>query len=324
MSDGARRITVVLGVAIIAALTGCTAPEVPVEKDTDVAVAFALDRDFPDPDVIEVGGVYYGYATQGSDANVQVATSTDLTTWTYLQQDALPELPIWAIEGDTWAPDVAATADGYVMYFTATSPAAGRQCIGVATASSPEGPFSPAGDEPIVCPAEEGGAIDPASFVDVDGARYLLWKNDGNAIGIDTVIRIAPLSSDGLSLAGEPVALIQQDAAWEGRLVEAPTLVAHDGGYVLFYSANDYNSLDYAIGYATAGSVLGPYSKAPEPLLSTDSSDFAYYGPGGQDVVGDSIVFHSWNVEHTFRGLNVAPLVWDSGRPEVVLPRAID
>lgn len=310
-----------LAVAVLAA--GCTSPPV-ATIDTDVAVGFALDRDFADPDVLEAGDLYYAYATQSADYNVQVATSTDLLEWQYLTTDALPELPAWAQWGDTWAPEVAATDDGYVMYFTTTSREAEAQCIGVATATDPEGPFSAVGDSPLVCPTDEGGAIDAASFVDDDGSRYLLWKNDGNCCGLDTWISIAPLTPDGITLAGEPTRLIQQDQGWEGRLVEAPTLVKHDNRYVLFYSANDYYGLDYAIGYATASAVLGPYEKATDPLLTTDSSDFAYYGPGGQDVVGDLIVFHSWNEDHTYRGLNVAPITWVSGVPTVELPRPVD
>lgn len=79
-----------------------------------------------------------------------------------------------------------------------------------------------------------------------------------------------------------------------------------------------------SIGYATADALRGPYTKAAEPLLSTASSDFAFYGPGGQDVVGDSIVFHSWDPGHTYRGLTVASLEWDEGEPVVVLPRPVD
>lgn len=312
----------VLAVSVLV-LAGCTAPPAAV-VDSDVAVPFALDRDFADPDVIAVDGTYYAFATQSGDYNVQVATSADLQTWEYASRDALPNLPEWAVTGDTWAPDVSQIADVFVLYFTAADAASGRQCIGVATSTLPEGPFEPVGDAPVVCPVEQGGAIDPAVFVDDDGTAYLLFKNDGNAIGVDTVIQIAALSADGLSIAGQTTALIQQDLAWEGRLVEAPTLVKHEAQYVLFYSANDYYGLDYAIGVATADTVLGPFEKAPDPVLSTEGSDFAYYGPGGQDVVGDAIVFHSWNAEHTYRGLNVAPLDWVDALPVVQLPRPAD
>jgi beta-xylosidase len=176
----------------------------------------------------------------------------------------------------------------------------------------------------LVCPEDDGGAIDASTFLDEDGTRYLLWKNDGNCCGLDTWLHIAPLSDDGLSLAGKETKLVKQDQPWEGNLVEAPTMVEHDGTYVLMYSANDYGSDKYAIGYATADSPTGPFTKAEEPLLTTDGSEGRFVGPGGQDVVtaadgSDRLVFHSWDVAFLQRAVYVVPLDWDDGRPVVEL-----
>jgi arabinan endo-1,5-alpha-L-arabinosidase len=283
-----------------------------------------IDQDFPDPDVLQVDGTYYAYATNGQNRNVQVATSTDLETWEVLSEDALPELPSWVIPGKTWAPDVTQIDSTFVMYPTTTNFEPTFQCIAVATADSPEGPFEIVGDEMLVCPEDEGGAIDASTFLDEDGTRYLLWKNDGNCCGKDTWLYIAPLSDDGLSLAGEATRLVKQDLPFEGNLVEAPTLVERDGTYVLMYSANDYGSDAYAIGYATADSPTGPFTKSEEPLLTTDASGGKYVGPGGQDVVtapdgSDRLVFHSWDAAFIERGVNVAPLEWEDGKPVVVL-----
>jgi arabinan endo-1,5-alpha-L-arabinosidase len=280
-----------------------------------------IDDDFPDPDVLEVDDVYYAYATEGNLRNVRVARSTDLLEWEPLP-DALPELPSWIIPGKTWAPEVTEIAPGqYVLYFTATNFRPTLQCVGVATATSPEGPFTVVGEGMLVCPEEEGGAIDASTFLDADGTRYLLWKNDGNCCGLDTWLQIAPLSADGLTLAGPTTKLVQQDQPWEGNLVEAPTLVERDGTYTLLYSANDYGGPAYAIGWATASSVLGPYTKGEEPLLTTAEVP-EYVGPGGQDVVvgpdgEDQLVFHSWYGERTYRGINVLPLQWQDGVPVV-------
>jgi beta-xylosidase len=283
-----------------------------------------IDQDFPDPDVLQVEDTYYAYGTNTGTENVQVATSTDLESWEVLDEDALPELPGWVIPGKTWAPEVTQLGSTFVMYTTTTNFDPALQCIAVATADSPEGPFDVVGDEMLVCPEDEGGAIDASTFLDDDGTRYLLWKNDGNCCGLDTWLQIAPLSEDGLSLAGEPTRLVRQDRPWEGNLVEAPTLVERDGTYVLMYSANDYGSDAYAIGYATADSPTGPFTKAEEPLLTTDASDGRYVGPGGQDVVtapdgSDRLVFHSWDQAFVERGVHVAPLEWEDGRPVVVL-----
>jgi beta-xylosidase len=313
--------------ALLAALVvgGCGGDEgtaAPTRGESSGATALApvLDQDFPDPDILLVDGTYYAYATQSQDGsvNVQMATSTDLETWEIQAQDPLPELPAWATGDHTWAPDVTAVPGGFVLYMTARSVDPAMQCIGVARSTSPTGPFRPVGDEPLICPEKDGGAIDAASYVETDGERYLLWKNDGNCCGKDTWLHLQPLSADGLKLAGPPVRLVKQDQPWEGNLVEAPTLVRHGSSYVLFYSANDYGGDSYTTGYATASKLEGPYKKADEPLLT--SAETGVTGPGGQDVVTDTagkthIVFHGWDPAVIYRAMYVTDLSWDGDTP---------
>ena len=278
-----------------------------------------LDHDFPDPDALDVGDTYYAYATNSDGVHVQVARSSDLVTWELLP-DALPELPAWAVPdfGWTWAPEVTVIDDRYVMYYVTrfAIQQGGTQCIGAATSDAPEGPFEPVGGEPFICQVGQGGSIDPSTFVDDDGTRYILWKNDGNSGGGQTWLYIQPLAPDGLTLVGEPVRLITADRPWEGVLVEAPTLWKHGDRYYLFYSANDYASPRYAIGYAVADDVLGPYTKAGGPLLVT-SIPGGLVGPGGQDIVVDDdgetwLLYHAWTAEG-YRNLNLIRLTWPDG-----------
>src|SRR5437868_5842476 len=75
-------------------------------------------------------------------------------------RDAMPELPAWAEKttaGDesVWAPAVTARDDGYLLYFTARSTSQHTQCIGVARAWAPEGPFHSIGSQPLVCQSED-------------------------------------------------------------------------------------------------------------------------------------------------------------------------
>jgi arabinan endo-1,5-alpha-L-arabinosidase len=112
--------------------------------------------------------------------------------------------------------------------------------------------------------------------------------------------------------------LITADQPWEGILVEAPTLWKHAGRYYLFYSANAYTSRRYAVGYAVAENILGPYQKAAQPLLSTNLKA-GVVGPGGQDLVEDALgdtwmLFHSWAAEGV-RKMFITQLAWDSGVP---------
>lgn len=310
--------------------TGAAGPVGAVGTPTLAAGQFAnpvIDQDFPDPDTLRVGDTYYVYATNARGVNVNVARSRDLVRWELLA-DALPALPGWARPGFTWAPEVTATVDGqgYVMYFTARHAASGRQCIGAATSRSPAGPFRAAGETPLICQVEEGGSIDASSFVDDDGSRYILWKNDGNCCGMDTWIYIQGLSDDGLSLQGTPARLIRGDEAWEGFLVEAPTLWKYQGKYYLFYSANRYVGQQYAVGYAVAEIPLGTYRKPAGPLLVTSIQHGPVIGPGGQDVVlakdGRTwLLYHAWDpVTVGYRGLYLDELVWDGATPSVKGP----
>ena len=173
------------------------------------------------------------------------------------------------------------------------------------------------------CPEDEGGAIDASTFVDSNGL-HLVWKNDGNCCGLDTWISTAPLSADGLSIAGREQKLIMQTLDWEGDLVEAPTVFVRDSTYVMLYSANSYGDDRYATGLATAPALDGPWTKADQPFLSSESSDGLYRGPGGQDIVigddGDTfLAFHSWDPAYTYRAMHIVPIAWDGAIPRPVL-----
>ncbi|MBW8731764.1 MAG: family 43 glycosylhydrolase [Terrabacter sp.] len=251
-------------------------------------------NNFPDPQILPDGDGWVAIATNGNGMNVQTLVSDDLTTWTQ-GSDALPELASWTTPGKVWAPEAHRFGDQWVMYYTTMAPDPALQCIGLAVADDPKGPYRDTSSKPLVCEQDEGGSIDASPFVATDGTAYLYWKNDGNAVGRDTWISVQRLSADGLRLEGEPRRLIRQDLPWEGQLVEAPFVWERDGVFHLFYSANDYGSDRYAVGHATAASPTGPFTKDPDPVLT--SSDVAA-GPGHCALLEKDgrvlMVYHAW------------------------------
>ena len=254
-----------------------------------------LDADFADPFILDLGDVAYGYASNTTSANVPVTRFEGYREATYLG-DAMPNIPSWTSKDFIWAPAVLARSDGqYVMYYAALYNPSGRQCVSRAVSSSPAGPFVDDSSQPFVCPLDLGGAIDPSVVVD-SGTTYLLYKNDGNCCGITTSVWSVPLSSDGLSLAGQPTKLISDDQSWEGGNTEAPSMVAVGDKYLLFYSANNWASSDYAIGYAVCDSVTGPCTKPETSAWMTSTSDAQ--GPGGQEFFSADgqvwMVYHGW------------------------------
>ncbi len=287
-------------------LSGCAGDDpaaAPPDSAGEAAVLVnpVIETDFADPDVVVTADGLVAYATgvPGSSA-IQVAESgDDPDTWSD-PADALPERPDWQAlqEGLTWAPDVMERDGTWWMYYVARDSASGHQCLSRAAGQAPKGPFVDDSDKPFLCQHDLGGSIDPEVFADDDGSLWLYWKNDGNAIGVDTTIWVQRLDDDGVTLLGKPQDTgLRQTHAWQGALVEAPAVIRRGGTYVMFYSANDYGSADYAMGYAVASSPQGPFvDQSPEPWVSSTPQAA---GLGGQAVLtlGEDtwLAYHAWD-----------------------------
>lgn len=281
------------------------------------AAAATFPFDFADPFVLHVPGAYYGYATNAGGGTIQAVASEDLEEWWWLG-DALPELPSWASPNATWAPSVLVRGTTVVAYYTARHAASGHQCLSVAVAGSPAGPFTDDSDGPLVCQADHRGSIDPSPVLDADGHPWLVWKAESPA-----EIWSQRLTDDGLALTGEPSRLLVVDQPWEGTVVEGPSMVEADGAYQLFYSGNNWNSGDYAVGWATCDTPAGPCRKGAGPVLSTGGG---LAGPGGQELFRDEdgrlrMAYHAWlegEVGYPNRRLlQLATVRFEDGRPVI-------
>ncbi len=307
----------------------------------DPAFVPVFKENFPDAFVLQHGAQFIGYSTNDGP-NVPMATSADLVHWAFVadasgrRRDALPRLGSWAKEGFTWAPEVLPLGDNYLLYYTASDVKRNAQCIGVAVATDPLGPFVDSRPDPIVCQTKLGGSIDPDAFRDADGKLYLYFKSDGNRIGKHTAIWGQQLSPDGLSVVGQPVELIHDDKEWEQRLVEAPSMVRSPVGYELFFSAAYFGwnanqeQSPYGIGFAACAGPLGPCKKAPDnPILHSfyDRQAGCLSGPGHQSIftVGTHTLmsFHAWEASSGCRKVDdrrylyVAPIFWTDGKPQI-------
>ncbi len=291
--------------------------------------------DFADPFVIRDENAYYALATGAHGRNIQAASSTDLVHWFQLP-DALPRLPSWASRAGrlTWAPAVLKREAGFVLYYTTREARSGFQCISRAVATHPAGPYTDESSAPLVCQVSGAfafcGSIDPSPFVDADGAAYLYWKSDENALECLTAPRlwVQRLTDDGLQLQGTAEPLLAMDRDWEARIVEGPSMRLLNGSYFLFTSANWYARARYSIGYATCRTPVGPCEKATteQPWFTSIGS---LLGPGGQEFFRDAagqphIVFHAWTAPMTryedggARSLRIAPLTLVGGVPRLV------
>lgn len=251
-----------------------------------------------DPYVLEYGGVYYAYGT-GSRNGIVVYRSKDLKNWEGPCGRtpgglALHKEHSWG-NNNFWAPEVYPTDSGFVMTYSVDTHTA------LAYADNPLGPFRQ--KEPCDVYIRDYDNIDSHIFIDDDGQAYLYWvcwyKDRGNEI------LAAKLSPDLQTIAGPAVECLHPRLnTWEvvpfpngevHRVAEGPFILKHKDIYYLTYSANHYRSQDYAVGYATSASPLGPWERHKgNPILRRPKN---FVGAGHHSFFTDSsgknyIVFH--------------------------------
>ncbi|MFB9787720.1 family 43 glycosylhydrolase [Microbacterium testaceum] len=238
---------------------------------------------YADPNIAVFGDTYYIYATTdgtpGWGGNTfYVWKSKNLVDWTrsdkpFLTLDGAKGNVPWAT-GNAWAPTIIEKGGKYYFYFSGHEPNANRKMIGVAVASSPEGPFT-AEAQPMITNGESvnsGQAIDPAAFRDPQtGKYYLFWGNGKPVYG--------ELSDDMKSItAGTIKPITGLPDFREGLFMNF-----RDGTYHLTYSIDDTGSPDYRVGYATSTSIDGPWTYRGI-LLQKDPSQ-GILGPAHSSII---------------------------------------
>lgn len=267
---------------------------------------------FPDPDIVSYDGRWYAYSTNTAMLHLPTLVSDDLVTWTPITDEAgnrydpMPVVGDWVqggISGPSglWAPSVAKMGEGWTAaYVGQQSIIDGHRhnCIGLARATAPWGPFVPLGPA-VECPTDmKYGPIDPDLFVDADGRNWMLWKDPG-AVGLrPNSIFARQLNPDGTGWAdgSTPHEILRLAGGWEGPIVENPSMIQFRGVYYLFYSGNFYNTDKYATGYAICDTPAGPCTRpSSEPLLHTGNS---HISPGGASAFEDDgslrLIYHAW------------------------------
>lgn len=226
------------------------------------------DRYTADPTIRFFEGQYWLYTTHDEVSAVSTGnfdmrdwraySSTDLEHWT--DQGVILSLEdiSWASK-DAWAIDVVYRDGLYYLYFPVE-----RGKIGVATSTSPAGPFRDAIGGPLITrdmPNAPYLTIDPSVLVDDDGQAYLFFGNDdpiatlnegGNPLLSRMTPRMVKLKSNMTELDG-PIL----DVPGVNNFFEAPFIHKRNGIYYFSYAGNGILS---DISYATATNPMGPYT----------------------------------------------------------------
>ncbi|GAB3284687.1 glycoside hydrolase family 43 protein [Larkinella harenae] len=220
---------------------------------------------FADVTIYVEGDTYYLTGSKPVNSGPQgfaILESKDLKTWAVPGQ-ATNSLGIILTQGDHtfgskgfWAPQLFNHTGTYYLTYTAD-----EQTV-LAESKSLLGPYRQKNVGPIDGSEKN---IDSYIFKDTDGKCYLysVRFNKGNYLYVaEFDLKTGKINPQTLKKC------FDQTEPWEATptyksvpIMEGPTVIKLNNKYYLFYSANHFQNIDYAIGYAVADSPYGPWVK---------------------------------------------------------------
>jgi arabinan endo-1,5-alpha-L-arabinosidase len=279
------------------------------------------DLETHDSTLLEANGTYYLYH---SGPGLLIKTSPDLLTWESVGS-AFPAHPSWieeTVPGVTalWAPDLSQFGGTFHLYYAASTFGSGRSCIGHATKAALDSsePWQDQGS--LICSNVDAevdwDAIDPATFRDEAGTRWMVFGSFGSGIKL---IRLnaagARADAELYSIAARP----------EVAAVQAPFIVRRAPYYYLFVSFDSCcqgTASTYNIRVGRAESVTGPYLDRDGTPMLEGGGTLVLGGTERWPGVGANIVFSAngrdYNLFHAYDAnaagratLRIAELDWD-------------
>lgn len=211
-----------------------------------------LHADYSDPDVVKVGDNFYMTASSfNAVPGLPILHSKDLVNWTLVNHAVKELLPKEHYSdpqhgNGVWAPSIRYHEGEYYIYW-------GDPDFGIYMVKTDD----PAGEweEPVLVKAGEG-LIDPSPLWDDDGKAYLVHAFARSRSGINTVLVVQEMRSDGTEMIGEPV-LVFDGHENGNRVVEGPKFKKRGDWYYILAPAGGVTE-----GWQLAlrsKNVFGPY-----------------------------------------------------------------
>jgi arabinan endo-1,5-alpha-L-arabinosidase len=267
-----------------------------------------------DPSIIKEGDYFYSYSTDAAYGitvrpGIQVRRSRDLIQWEFLGW-AFNSLPAAATQyiganGGTpfqslWAPYIMKHGSEFRLYYSLSSEQCKLSVIGLATATSPTGPWI---DRGLVVTSKcsnnpQTNAIDPSIVVTLGGEHWMYY---GSAYDGIYVLKLSPAT--GLaSVPGDKGVRIAQ-RGFTGTIIngniEGPEVIYHttQGMYYLFI-AYDWLETKYNVRVARSTSPQGPFLDYNGTDINNTADDgpmilapYQFQGHGGWQGVSHCSVF---------------------------------
>ncbi len=280
-----------------------------------------------DPYLLLHNGTYYLYGTTSSGEGFKCWSSKDFREWKSEGFVFRKSEQSWG-GSNFWAPEVYYYNDEFYMAYSCKGKdkSDDRMLLCLAKSNSPTGPFNdlyaPWFDKGFSC-------IDAHLFFDDDKRIYLYFDKvgyqgkwpDGYLYGL-----IYCMENDSLlKPVSDTVFCSQAEQEWEhpqsmnSRCNEGCSVIKHNNTYYMTYSANHYLDPFYGIGYSTAPTPFGPWTKSNEnPLIGMDKNA-GMLGPGHNSFTESPdgkelfIVYHTHiSEENKQRQVNIDRIQFDN------------
>lgn len=234
--------------------------------ETQLAAQEKQELFFADPTIYVENGKYYLTGTGGSgksaSAGFAALESTDLKNWTVPTGMQGPTHMILSKGGQAfgthgfWAPQLFKENGIYYLTYTANEQTVLTQSTDLL------GPYTQTEVAPIDGTEKN---IDSYIFKDDDGKHYLYHVrfSDGNYLWVaEFDLEKGKIKPETLTKCFDQTEPWEATPAYESApIMEGPTVIKLKGKYYLFYSANHFMNIDYAVGYAVSDSPYGPWVK---------------------------------------------------------------
>jgi arabinan endo-1,5-alpha-L-arabinosidase len=303
-----------------------------------------------DPSIFkdEASGQYYVYSTDFKTGGtprpaIMVRKSPDLIHWDWVGYafDSVPsDAAVWTEAKGLWAPEIAKFNNTYYLYYAASRFGTNQSFIGVATSSSPEGPWMDQGEVIKTARGNAPNAIDPNIVRDDNEEAWLAY---GSFFGGIYISRLDAATGKLKEFDfGEIIAT--RDHATTSGAVEGP-YIKYNSDTKKYYLFVSYDSLveTYNVRVGRADTITGPYldyngheltdttgappSEVGTKILNGYQFDLnaGWTSPGHNSVLQDG---DNWYMIHHARGgsnkhwsyLHIRKIIWTKDGWPVVSP----
>jgi len=268
-----------------------------------------IHADYSDPDVVRVGDDYYMIASSfNCIPGLPILHSKDLVNWQLIGHALEANVPndvyskVQHGKG-VYAPCIRYHNNEFQIYYP--DPDFG---IYLTKATNPKGPWT----KPIL--VKEGkGLIDPSPLWDEDGKAYMIFALAASRTGINSVLLVQEMNSEGTAMLGEEVMVF--DGLNGHPTVEGPKFYKAKGYYYIFAPAGGVQKGWQIV--LRSKNIYGPYEMKTVMAKGKTDINGPHQGAWVDTKTGEDWFIHFQDKYTYGRIVHLNPMTWKDGWPVI-------